>query len=306
MTGFAPDAAQADPTTIEMTDDFVAVRRPKPVTISGLDGGRTYYGAGIAGFTAAALLAFSKAEDVRFVRPKAKHHGLMLQIEGPAARSDARPLVVTMDDRPSLPPPLAHAEFVRRVPTLVQFAHGLATVRGELPLIERHLVGRKGDFLLSSGSRRDLYIDAIPALTTYDSVVQVAECLRPLADVDIVLAPPYGGISLAVAVGLYYGIDIVIPRIDAAPPHHASLIEIARRGNRVLIVDDFTSTGGTLERIFAPLLGTGRTAVFSLCVGPKAKLNALPLRWLFRFNGRRLERPTDGILGTIPPAIPAS
>lgn len=289
-----------DASAFLITDTHIVIKKPSAATPRDMTGDYALYGAGIPGFALAAFCAFSAGQDVRFVRPAAKGHGLKLQIEGPPAPPHTTPLVVMIGEHLMMPPSLAGAEFISHVPDSWEHRPSPRQVHTDLDVIERHLTTKAGDFLLSSGARGALYVDAIPALTIYDSAMALAEYLQPFSDVDLIVAPAYGGVALAVALGLRYRIDVIIPTNASLMANSQLTSDICHSRARVLIVDDYTSTGGTLERLFGPLLEMQHTKIFSLCVGPHAGLEDADLHWLFRFDGAALSRSPSGAFGITP------
>ena len=168
----------------------------------------------------------------------------------------------------------------------------------------------EGHFLLTSGRHSDRYIEKFRLLeqpAMLDAVAAaLAEGISP-HDVDVILGAAVGGILLAGAVARQLGRRIIFTeRVDGAMTLRRGF-QLAP-GERVLIVDDIVSTGGSLGELLAVVRAAGATVHSVACMVdrtndgmdvevPKRVLLRLPLgSWapgecpLCR-NGIPLDRP---------------
>lgn len=232
-------------------------------------GGRLF-GCGVQSYLAAAILAFSNGLNTGFVRTKVKPHGLMAEVEGsePAASDflcaidldgvglDAVGLrggrvISPRDGEP------ATARLLQRPARIAE---------PEVASVEKLIRHLTGSFILSSGIASKNYVDSLP-VTLYESSARVSAelAIRLLGKADIIIAPPYGGVSLGVMLALMTGAELRVPLIgstsDSLP---AGAVVTPEEGwDRCLVVDDFYSTGSTILRALGVGADTIRT--FAVC-----------------------------------------
>lgn len=115
----------------------------------------------------------------------------------------------------------------------------------------------EGDFVLSSGLRRDYYFDKY-LFETRPAILR--RLGRFLADVvpqntDRLAAPALGTVALGTAVSLELGLPFVIVRSDAEPGHPCTIEGELYAGEEVTLIEDVVVTGGramrSVERIAA-------------------------------------------------------
>jgi len=117
-------------------------------------------------------------------------------------------------------------------------------------LIEDSGAIKKGKFKLSDGSLTDYYIDKYVFETEPAVLDAIAdEIARRLegADIDVVAGPELGAIPLATAVSLKTGTRAAY--IRKGKKHYGTQARIEgsiEKGQRVAILEDVTSTGGTI------------------------------------------------------------
>lgn len=163
---------------------------------------------------------------------------------------------------------------------------------------------RFGDFLLASGRRSDLYVDVRQTSLHPEGAAWIGEllfeALRP--DVIAVGGPTLGADPVATAVA--------IASFRAGSPRPAFLIRKAAKahgaGNRleglgnvpagaaVAIVEDTTTTGGSLLDAVEAAREAGLTVVQALCVvdraeGARARIEAAGLPFTALFTRAELE-----------------
>ncbi|WP_456365847.1 orotate phosphoribosyltransferase [Thermococcus sp.] len=124
-------------------------------------------------------------------------------------------------------------------------------------LIERMLSGGAllfGRFVLTSGRESDYYINVKKLVTDPGSLALMAEMIEALTaekgiGFDRVAGPELGAVPIATAVSLRTGKPLVIIRKRPKSHGTGSLVEgEVRKGESVLIVEDVTTTGGSVLR----------------------------------------------------------
>lgn len=127
-----------------------------------------------------------------------------------------------------------------------------------MELIRQAEALKEGHFLLASGRHSDRYLEKFdllrqPRLT--EQVCQgIAERFRD-AGIDVVAGPTTGGILLAFEVGRQLGVDAAYAerRSDGEPGREFRRGTRFRPGQRVLVVDDIMTTGGSIRETLAAL-----------------------------------------------------
>lgn len=110
---------------------------------------------------------------------------------------------------------------------------------------------RKGKFKLSDGSLTDYYIDKYVFETDPDLLNAIAEQIaaRISADeIDVIAGPELGAVPLVTAVSLRTGTPSAY--IRKGQKHYGTQARVEgtiKKGNRVAIVEDVTTTGNTIE-----------------------------------------------------------
>lgn len=117
-------------------------------------------------------------------------------------------------------------------------------------LIEESGAIKRGKFKLSNGSLTDYYIDKYVFETNpavLDVVADEIATMIEASDVDVVAGPELGAVPLVTAVSLKTGIPAAF--IRKGKKHYGTQARVEgtiEKGMRVAIVEDVTTTGGTI------------------------------------------------------------
>jgi uridine monophosphate synthetase len=120
---------------------------------------------------------------------------------------------------------------------------------------------RFGDFVLVSGQHSPIYLD-FRLLVSSPQVLRKAaqayvDLLRPLA-FDRLAAIPYAALPIGTAVALEMGVPLVYPRKEVKGHGTGKGIEgHFEKGERVVVLDDLITTGGSKLEAIAPLEQAG-------------------------------------------------
>lgn len=114
-----------------------------------------------------------------------------------------------------------------------------------------------GDFVLHSGAHSPVYVDLRRLVTYPGALAQVAqvyaELLEPLR-FDRLAAIPYAALPIGTAVALQTGHPLIYPRREAKAYGTRRQVEgIYQSGERVVVLDDLISSGGSKLEAIAPL-----------------------------------------------------
>jgi uridine monophosphate synthetase len=144
-------------------------------------------------------------------------------------------------------------------------ANAATTHRPEVAALARGLFEagcvRFGDFVMHSGLHSPVYID-LRRLVTYPRLLDMAarayaRLLRPLT-YDRIAAIPYAGLPIGTAVALHTGQPLIYPRREAKAYGTRKLIEGEyAAGERVVLLDDLITTGGSKVEAMEPLRAEG-------------------------------------------------
>lgn len=113
-------------------------------------------------------------------------------------------------------------------------------------LLREHGAVEYGDFTLSSGARSSYYLDVKSALTHPAVLAAVGEEIARTGPFDVVAGVAVGGVPLAVVTSLSSGKPYAIIRSTAKSHGKDGLIIGRVEGLRVLLVEDVTTSGGSV------------------------------------------------------------
>ncbi len=140
---------------------------------------------------------------------------------------------------------------------------------------------RDGHFLLKSGRHGDRYLEKFQVLQYPESVVELCGYMaglvrdtdgRPVA--DVVVGPTTGGIILAFEVARQLGVRGIFAE-EVRDAHGATRREFRRGfaidpGERVFLVDDILTTGGSLIAMLPAIESTGGELVLASVIADRS------------------------------------
>lgn len=146
----------------------------------------------------------------------------------------------------------------------------------------------EGHFVLSSGRHSDLYVEKFRAFERPDLAVALGEEIAARfkdKNVDVVLSPAVGALVIGFTTALALRSRFVFTEREAGEMKLRRGFEI-RRGERVLVVEDVVTTGGSaaeVARLAAPGDLVGIAAFVDRSEGAASSL-PMPLDPLLRFK----------------------
>jgi orotate phosphoribosyltransferase len=120
-----------------------------------------------------------------------------------------------------------------------------------------------GHFVLTSGKESNYYVDIKQASTNPLVLQQIADAMAKLTennDYELIAGMELGAVPLAVALALKTQKPYVIIRKE--PPKHGTgkqVVGKATAGQRVLLVEDVATTGGSMKKAIDVLRSEGLT-----------------------------------------------
>ncbi|MFQ5838062.1 MAG: orotate phosphoribosyltransferase [Thermoplasmata archaeon] len=127
---------------------------------------------------------------------------------------------------------------------------------------------KSGDFTLASGRKSHYYVDIKLAVTRPEILRTIVKDMLPhTADCSRIAGTELGAIPLAVALSLESSLPYVMIRREAKAHGTRKPLEgELSSGDRVLLVEDVTTTGATLTRAVEVLRERGAVVEKALCV----------------------------------------
>ncbi len=113
-------------------------------------------------------------------------------------------------------------------------------------LLREHGAVEYGDFTLASGAKSSYYLDVKKAITRPTVLMAVGEEMARRADFEVVAGVAIGGIPIAVATAIASGQPYAIIRNTEKSHGKGGRIIGSVSGKRVLLVEDVTTSGGSV------------------------------------------------------------
>ncbi|MCL2687413.1 MAG: orotate phosphoribosyltransferase [Methanobrevibacter sp.] len=130
-----------------------------------------------------------------------------------------------------------------------------------IEILKKDQVFKTGKFTLSSGKESDYYIDMKKAITEPIILKTIAELItQSIANenIDKVAGPALGAVPIATAVSLHSKIPLLMIRKEKKDYGTSKLIEgELNKGDNVIVVEDVTTTGGSLIKAIKTIQENG-------------------------------------------------
>lgn len=130
-----------------------------------------------------------------------------------------------------------------------------------IDLLKENEVFLTGDFTLSSGKKSDYYINMKKAITEPVILSTIAKLITQLVaedNIDKVAGPALGAVPIATAVSLESEIPLLMIRKEKKGYGTSKLIEgELNSGDNVIVVEDVTTTGGSLLKAIKAIQENG-------------------------------------------------
>lgn len=117
-----------------------------------------------------------------------------------------------------------------------------------------------GEFILASGAKSSYYLDVKSALANPAVLGEVGKEIAGMASFDMVAGVAVGGVPIAVATSLASGRPYAIIRAGEKSHGKGGRIIGSVAGKRVLLVEDVTTSGGSVLRGIDALREAGALA----------------------------------------------
>ena len=150
----------------------------------------------------------------------------------------------------------------------------------------------KGDFILSSGKRSSIYVDARLLIGSHEAFLQALKLLKLVLDSEgvtgrarSVIGIATGGIPWAVGLSLLLSLPAGYVRLESKGHGRGATVEGNPPRGYTVVVDDVATTGGSLERAVKVLLSSGYKPLAALVLvdrgeGASERLEKLGVRLL--------------------------
>ena len=130
-----------------------------------------------------------------------------------------------------------------------------------IELLKENEVFLRGDFTLSSGKKSDYYINMKKAITEPEILSTIAKLITELIaedGIDKVAGPALGAVPIATAVSLESNTPLLMIRKEKKGYGTSKLIEgELNSGDNVIVVEDVTTTGGSLLKAIKAIQDNG-------------------------------------------------
>jgi len=130
-----------------------------------------------------------------------------------------------------------------------------------IDLLKENEVFLEGDFTLSSGKKSNYYINMKKAITEPEILSTISKLITEKIkddEIDKVAGPALGAVPIATAVSLESGKPLLMIRKEKKGYGTSKLIEgNLIQGDNVILVEDVTTTGGSLLKAINAILDNG-------------------------------------------------
>jgi orotate phosphoribosyltransferase len=142
-------------------------------------------------------------------------------------------------------------------------------IKGELINIIKSEALQLGEFTLTSGKKSNFYLDIKKAITKPQNLSLIARLinLRHVGGVDLIAGPELGAIPIVTSVALRSGLPYAMIRKGERAHGTGKAIEGKMgTGDRVLLIDDVATSGGSLLKSIEAIEETGAKVTLVTCV----------------------------------------
>ena len=129
-----------------------------------------------------------------------------------------------------------------------------------IEILKENKVFEEGDFTLASGKNSNYYVNMKRAITEPEILSTIAKLINEKVDDDIdkIAGPALGAVPIATAVSLESGKPLLMIRKEKKGYGTSKLIEgDLLEGDNVILVEDVTTTGGSLLKAINAILDNG-------------------------------------------------
>ena len=129
-----------------------------------------------------------------------------------------------------------------------------------IEILKENKVFEEGDFTLASGKKSNYYVNMKRAITEPEILSTIAKLINEKIDDDIdkIAGPALGAVPIATAVSLESGKPLLMIRKEKKGYGTSKLIEgDLLEGDNVILVEDVTTTGGSLLKAINAILDNG-------------------------------------------------
>ena len=129
-----------------------------------------------------------------------------------------------------------------------------------IEILKENKVFEEGEFTLASGKKSSYYVNMKRAITEPEILSTIATLINEKIDDDIdkIAGPALGAVPIATAVSLESGKPLLMIRKEKKGYGTSKLIEgNLIEGDNVILVEDVTTTGGSLLKAINAILDNG-------------------------------------------------
>ncbi|OWT33446.1 orotate phosphoribosyltransferase [Methanobrevibacter sp. 87.7] len=130
-----------------------------------------------------------------------------------------------------------------------------------IKILKENKVFEKGHFVLASGKESDYYVNMKKAITNPEILKTIAELISEKIEgenIDKIAGPALGAVPIAVASSLFTEIPLLMIRKEKKGYGTSKQIEgELNKGDNVVVVEDVTTTGGSLLKAIKVIQDNG-------------------------------------------------